>query len=232
MVAKEVRALLRVLRTPKTSAERRWFPLTKLLVLTGLRWGEGAALKWSDVSMAGERAWIRRALSKFSQPEDDEPTKTGHEWEIVLRAPLLDLLGRQREVSYLGRTDGWVFPNSRGGALNYSDWLKSGWRRALERSKVKPRANDAQKALRRTYVVSSLVCGRLAKEVAADLGHATARMVNEVYDAFINPTEWPAQREIERLRGLYGWDEGELWVNSPSQLRKRKTAVYVNNRNI
>jgi integrase len=224
MVAKEIAALLKVLRAPKDSMERQWFGLTEFLVLTGLRWGEGAALKWSDVSLTGERAWIHRTLSKYGTLTVDEPTKTGHEWEIVLRAPVLDLLKRQRHISCVGRTDGWVFPNSRGGALHYNNWLKRGWKRALERSKVKPREGDAQKALRRSYITSSLVCGRLPKEVSGDLGHATARMVNEVYDSFVHPSEWPAPKEIERLAAHYGWSQeretrGKPWVNSSSRIQ-------------
>jgi integrase len=51
--------------------------------LTGLRWGEGAGLRWPDVSDRG--GWV-------------EPTKTGTSWTIPLRAPLSDLLRRQRAL--------------------------------------------------------------------------------------------------------------------------------------
>jgi hypothetical protein len=40
-----------------------------------------------------------------------EPTKTGTSWTIPLRGPLSDLLRRQRALSYVGRTESWVFPN-------------------------------------------------------------------------------------------------------------------------
>ena len=41
-----------------------------------------------------------------------------------------------------------------------------GWAKALERPRVAPREGDAQKALRRTYITSPLVCGRNPKLVA------------------------------------------------------------------
>ena len=77
--------------------------------------------------------------------------------------------------------------------------------RVLARAKVTPREGDAQKALRRSYIISSLVCGRNPKEVAAELGHATARMVTDNYDAFMDPANWPDEAERARLRSLYGW---------------------------
>ena len=75
------------------------------------------------------------------------------------------------------------------------------------RSKVSPREGDAQKALRRTYVTSSLVCGRNPKEVAGELGHATSRMVSDVYDSFLDPRNWPGSSEIAQLTHIYGWQD-------------------------
>jgi hypothetical protein len=70
---------------------------------------------------------------------------------------------------------------------------------------VTPREGDAQKALRRTYITSALVCGRNPKLVASELGHTTSRMVVEVYDSFLDPTNWPDELERRRLARFYGW---------------------------
>lgn len=53
LVAAELERLLEVLRCPRDATERMWFPLTELLVLTGLRWGEGAGLRWREVEGSG-----------------------------------------------------------------------------------------------------------------------------------------------------------------------------------
>ncbi len=100
-----------------------------------------------------------------------------------LAAPLEELLFRQRQRSYVGREGSWVFPNSKGGHLHYRNWLERGWPQALERARVKPREGDAQKALRRSYITSALICGRNPKLVASEVGHTTARMVLETYDS-------------------------------------------------
>lgn len=48
--AAELRRLAEVLYAPTDDGERRYFPLTVFLLLTGLRYGEAAGLRWSDVS--------------------------------------------------------------------------------------------------------------------------------------------------------------------------------------
>ena len=89
------------------------------------------------------------------------------------------------------------------------------------------REGDAQKALRRSYITSALVCGRPPKMVAAEVGHATLRMVTEQYDSFLDPANWPSAEEIERLRTFYGWTVGESLprpsLESPRDTRMQKT---------
>ena len=69
---------------------------------------------------------------------------------------------------------------------------------------MSPREGDAQKALRRSYITTALVCGRNPKLVAAALGHATSHMVVSNDDSFLDPRTWPDAEEIEKLRAIYG----------------------------
>jgi hypothetical protein len=80
---------------------------------------------------------------------------------------------------------------------------------------VNPRDGDAQKALRRTYITSALVCGRNPKLVAAELGHATSHMVVSNYDSFLDPRTWPDEKEVAKLRAIYGWDAREALAVAP-----------------
>jgi integrase len=137
-------------------------------------------------------------------------TKTAAVWSIRIGRPLEELLFRQRQRSYVGREGSWVFPNSKGGHLNYRNWLGRGWPQALERARVKPREGDAQKALRRSYITSALICGRNPKLVSSEVGHTTARMVLETYDSFIDPANWPDTEEREHLSSIFGWDGDEI----------------------
>ncbi len=223
----ELDRLAEALREPRDSTERLYFPLTEFLLLTGLRFGEGAALRWPHLSVAGRRLRIERAVSRYSRPGQDEATKTAAEWEIPLRPHLAALLERQRAQSYVGRPEGWIFPNRREGPLSYHNWRHRGWVRVLERARVQPREGDAQKALRRSYITSALVCGRPPKMVAAEVGHVTLRMVTEQYDSFLDPANWPSADEIARLRAFYGWTEGQSLprpsLESPRDTRMQKT---------
>lgn len=209
--AGELAALLKHLRAPRNESEALGFSLTEALLLTGLRWAEVAAWTWPDVSVAGGRVHVGRAIPKHGRLEVGAldaapPTKTGAAWSIPLRRPLAKLLARQRQRSFVGRTDRWVFPAPEGAHQLYANWLRRVWRPLLARAKVAPRERDAQKALRRTWITSALVCGRNPKEISAEVGHTTARMVLKVYDSFLDPTAWPKERERAKLAALYGWE--------------------------
>jgi len=200
----ELERLLAVLRAPRDAHERAYYPATEMMLLTGLRWGEAVAPLWTDVSWAGGFVRVWRAVVR-GEDNPNEPTKTAAKWTVPLRRPLEALLRRQQERSYVGRAEDRVFPGLRGGPIEYADWLRRGWKTALHRAKVVPREGDAQKALRRSYVTSGLVCGRNPKAISSELGHATTRMIIEVYDSFLDPASWPEAAELARLCSLYGW---------------------------
>ncbi|MEE9279160.1 MAG: tyrosine-type recombinase/integrase [Myxococcota bacterium] len=203
--AQELEVLLEVVRGPRDATEGRYFPLVEFLLLTGLRWGEGAGMSWSRVSWTGGLIHIADAAVRGTSELSD--TKTATEWTIKIREPVSELLMCQRERSYVGRTEGLVFPGPKGDPMSYTSWLRRGWRRALDRARVNPREGDAQKALRRSYITSALVCGRNPKLVASEVGHASTRMVTEQYDSFVDPAKWPDDDERSRLATVYGWPE-------------------------
>jgi integrase len=205
-IASELEVLLDVLRAPRTRHEGMYFPPTEFMVLTGLRWGEAAGVCWSDVSLTGGQIHIRRTVVR-GEDNLEEPTKTAEEWSIPIRPPLADLLMRQHQRTYLGRPEGRVFAGVRGRPIDYSSWRRRGWVVATQRARVSPREGDAQKACRKTFITSSLVCGRNPKLIAGEVGHTTVRMVTEVYDSFLDPVNWPHEEERARLAELFGWSE-------------------------
>lgn len=205
-IASELELLLDILRSPRSESEGLYFPPTEFMVLTGLRWGEAAGVCWSDVSLTGGQIHIHRAVVR-GEDNLEEPTKTAEKWSIPIRQPLVGLLMRQRERSYLGRPEGRVFPGLDGRPIDYSRWRKRGWIVATQRARVSPREGDAQKACRRTFITASLVCGRNPKQVFGEVGHTSIRMMTDVYDSFIDPARWPDATEIAQLRAIYGWTE-------------------------
>jgi hypothetical protein len=50
---------------------------------------------------------------------------------------------------------------------------------------------------------------RNPKLIAAELGHTSARMVTDDYDSWMDPSRWPDQEELDRLRAVHGWARPE-----------------------
>ena len=112
--ANELEKLVAVLRDPRGSTERMYFPVTEALLLTGLRWGEGAAWIWPHISLPERRIHISHALPKSRTVDVASlvATKTAAVWSIRIGRPLEELLFRQRQRSYVGREGSWVFPKA------------------------------------------------------------------------------------------------------------------------
>ncbi len=92
-----------------------------------------------------------------------------------------------------------------GRATHYKNWYNRGWKRVLQKAKVEATEGDAQKMLRKTYITNAFVCGRLPKRVAAEVGHASLRMITEQYEMFMNEKHRPHPEEVSRLVSTYGW---------------------------
>ncbi len=116
----------------------------------------------------------------------------------------LRLVLRDARVAGLITTRRVACSPTRGTALGYRNWLTR-WGDILRRARVSPREGDAQKAMRRSFVTASLVCGREPKVIAAELGHTTPRMILEVYDSFLDANAWPDEAEQAALSPVYGW---------------------------
>jgi hypothetical protein len=113
--------------------------------------------------------------------------------------------------------DGSVFPTEVGTPQLCSNWRRQGWDKLLERAKVEPREGDAQKALRRSYITSALVCGRNPKLTAAELGHVKARMVVSQYDSFLDPAHGPDDQERGALVSIYEWSDLKITAAKPEK---------------
>jgi len=108
-------------------------------------------------------------------------------------------------------------PFRQGTAQLCSNWRIRGRDKLLNRAGVEPRPGNAQKALRRAYICSAPVCGRNPKLVAAELGHATARMVTDQYDSFIDPAHWPDVGERSALAAIWEWPDVENTHPGPQE---------------
>lgn len=112
-------------------AESSYHAIALVLALTGMRYGEAAALRWSDID---ERAGTIRISRRFYRGEIDTP-KNGRartvplpeELAAVLRARRAELVRTQAP----GLAEGWVFAGQTGGPVR-----QVGFAAALARASV------------------------------------------------------------------------------------------------
>lgn len=85
-----------------------WFKVLLVTYLnTGMRTGEGLALKWSDIDFEKGTIIIQRSMRKGRLKES---TKTGVDRTIRMSQPLKEELRAYREVC---KSDIWLFPNEK-----------------------------------------------------------------------------------------------------------------------
>ena len=164
--AGEARALLDWLRTAERY--RQWYPLVELLALTGLRFGEATALRWSDVDFEGGLIEVKRA--HWHGTIDHPKSKAG--LRTVMLAPELAATLRAHQSS-TGRVGAaYVFLGRRGN-LHQTSVLQKPMRAALEACGLKGKRVSAVKAWRRIH---NNLLRRETDEVVrqALMGHAGA----------------------------------------------------------
>ncbi len=114
LTAEELSRLLQAVET----TEPQWYPLIRLLAVTGMRWSEATALKWSDIDLdAGHLEIKRKHVRGIIGPPKTRKSRRRLPIEPgtteVLKAHRADLMRRQAP----GLADGWVFPSEVGGLI-------------------------------------------------------------------------------------------------------------------
>jgi integrase len=148
------------------------YPLALTLALTGLRYGEATALKWSDLNEEAGVIRVRRAQWKGVV----DTTKTGTVRSVPLVPELAVVLREHRAAtasSGLSALDSdWVFPAKDGGLLP-KVWLRCALISVLDKVGIKKRVSTH--GLRRTF-------NNLSRQVAGEIvtrsitGHVTSAM--------------------------------------------------------
>lgn len=157
-------------------------PLVATLALTGLRWGEAAALTVGDVTVHDGRCGfhvVKAVKHRARQGDPPGRPKTDRSVRTVWGPPdltpaILPLLERP--------ADAWLFTAPRGGRIMQSTFYQLVWSKALDRAQARglgfrPRVHDLRAAAT-TWMIES---GLPADVVADQLGHATMAMTLDVY---------------------------------------------------
>lgn len=144
--------------------EPAWYPWCLLSFRTGLRLGELAALRWSDVDLPGRRLHVRRA---WYRGEVTTP-KGGRSRLVDLCGSAAALLGR------LGRRPGvpLVFANDDGSYVT-RDQLKAPWERVTRAAGLhRTTPHDA----RHSFASQLIMAGEGVPAVQQLLGHTDIRV--------------------------------------------------------
>lgn len=200
----------------------RYRALVLLLGTAGLRWGEAAALRVSDVDFLRRRIALHENAVTVGREVHVGTLKTGENRTVVVAGFVADALARDCEGK--GRDD-LIWPSATGGHLgppaSVRSWLSGAVARcqaaadaarAAER-KAHPKRQPVTPtfprvtahALRHTAVSLAISAGANVKVVQRMLGHASAAMTLDVYaDLFDDDLDAVADRLNETV--------GKMWA--------------------
>ena len=195
------------------SSEAHDYPLALTLGLTGLRFGEASALRWSDVRE--DDGLIRVGRSQWKGHVST--TKTGVLRTVPLVPELATVLRAHREQLVAGQHPGlaeaWVFSDERG-ALLRKNYLRIPLARVVKRVGITRRFTVH--GFRRTF-------NNIARQVAGDIvtrsitGHVTPAMT-EHYSHVGRAEKLAAAGSVVRL--VFGGGSGEGGGSSGGSVKR------------
>lgn len=152
--------------------EPDWYPLFLTMALTGARFGEVSALRWSDIDEDADVIWIRRSQWQGRVGT----TKIGKVRDVPLPPPLKAVLKQHRQRLVRdqapGLSEGLVFP-SRVGTHHRNASLRKPLERALQAAGIHDRFT--LHGFRRTWnnILRQVASGAITRSM---IGHATEEM--------------------------------------------------------
>jgi integrase len=182
----------------------RYGSLILLLGTAGLRWGEAAALRVSDVDFLKRRIMLHRNAVTVGRTVHVGTLKTGHHRTVALSGFVVDELSATCQGKEL---DELIWPARDGGylgpAAGNKSWLSGAVDRCRKADKTFPRITAH--ALRHTAASLAISAGANVKVVQRMLGHSSAAMTLDVYaDLFDDDLTGVAEKLSETV--------GKMWA--------------------
>lgn len=169
------------------------YPLWNLYAWTGMRRGEGVALKWQDINFKNNTISIRRSSDSALRKTVKNSTKTKKNRSIVVDKETMSVLAEyKRRRAQLGfqlvTQDAFVFGNLDGTVRNPGDVGERFTRTLKKIQEDLPGLPDLTiKGLRHTHATLMLESGIHAKVVQERLGHSNISTTLNIY-SHVTPT--------------------------------------------
>jgi integrase len=174
----------------------------RLLLATGLRWGELAALRWSDIDWGAQHITIDRAYTRVKGGMFLKEPKTPREVPVPLVPPAVAALRAQKirvaemQLAALEWTDNdLVFPNLKGQPLRNNDPLRQ-FQKVLAAAGLPKRTLHG---LRHTFATQLFAHGVHVKAAQQLLGHSRPDMTLSTYTGSDQPVLRDAVNQLADL---------------------------------
>lgn len=178
--------------------------LSQILLLTGLRRGEGLGLKWTDVDFKNNTVSIQRAVIRGDK---EILVSTPKNKSSIREAPLpkiaIEILQKHRKYQLTEKkkfdkiynNQGWIFATPDGNLL-HPDTVRRGLHRLLKAVGV-PLTNVH--ALRHSYASLLFELGESGKVIQSVLGHSSIKTTMDIYVRVQEETKKDAADKIDSL---------------------------------
>jgi integrase len=180
-------------------AERDWWPVVRLLVLTaamtGMRLGELRALRWQDLDMAAMKVRVRQSyvLGQYGAPKSRRSARA-----IPLASRLVAELDEHHRTTVWNGDGDLVLAHPHTGRPLDRVRLLGHFKAALRRANVRPvRIHD----LRHTFATTIAASGEVSLRTLQEwMGHLDAR-TTQIYADYM-----PGEREAELIDNAFNAD--------------------------
>ena len=174
-------------------AEGTYRDLFTVLAYSGLRLGEGLALRWRDIDFGMNAIKVNRSLCTLSGEFQEPKTRSSRRAVRMLPRLRTHLTAMQHGQA----PDDLLFKSKSGTHLDASNCRRA-FEVALEAAKLK---DVTVHSLRHTYTSTMLAAGESIKRIQHDLGHSSITMTMDTYGHLIPDGSGEALLRADALFG-------------------------------
>lgn len=170
-----------------------------VMAYSGMRFGEGAALRRKSCDLLRSRIHISESLSEGGGELHFGPTKTHQARTVPIPSSVRDALAQHLAKHVGDDPDALVFTAEKGGPLRYSNFYRKVWTPALEKARLQLPPGRAMHVLRASFASNLGAAGRPIREAQAFLGHKSSATTDR-YSRFFDDDIDSAAEALEAAR--------------------------------